>query len=401
MKLRSSEIFDNFAKIAQDNGLISKEAAEETNPRYDSKTLSDIEILYGIKPNGKSEKDIIDQAHPESVIIAPAYDRLNGLVENVKERHNIMVGIANKPPQAKLIGRKYAEEELLNELVRLGTLLDSKNQEDLMKLADGCAEKLTKNASIRDWAGALVPIAPLAAASGPVGWIGWGTAAGLIAAYLGATYLINNFGPQVDQGVYGNCERAKDELREIYREQQFSQESRDDLKPYIEKVVSLVSKVQLANKAIRDAKGQEAASEQVMNKLVENYKKTCFDLIAEIPKCTRMLQARIDDGGSETHTDIGAIGKKIFQVFSPDEIVDAVKALITLKQSLEKSLLALETHIDHGEEKAAQHVDSNPGLVSTIQKQINKINGNDTQKSPKEEPGEPNMVNYFKSLLGK
>lgn len=143
-----SEIFNTYAQIMLDQGLIS-EAEDQANPRYDSVTLSDIELLYGIKPNGDDDK-ILEKAHPEPVVIAPAYDRVNGLVENLQERHNIMCGIARKPNNALLTQHRYVEahNELLNEVIKVGFLLDSQNDEALTILADSCAERITKVAAL-------------------------------------------------------------------------------------------------------------------------------------------------------------------------------------------------------------------------------------------------------------
>jgi hypothetical protein len=146
-----SEIFEEYAKIALERGLI-KEAQNESkkpNPRYDSVDLEAMEMLYGIKPNDE-EDHIVEQAHPESVVVAPAYDRANGLVENLLERQDIMTGIALKPNDGKLVQRRYvvAHNDLVNELLKTAFMLDKKGQEDLMKLADNCSGRLNKEAEI-------------------------------------------------------------------------------------------------------------------------------------------------------------------------------------------------------------------------------------------------------------
>ncbi len=145
----STEIFDAYAKLAKDQGLITK-TAESNNPRYDSQDLSALEMLYGVKPNGKDEKHIMEQAHPDPMIIAPAYDRINGLVENELERQNMSVFIATKPTSGSLTGQRYvkAHQELTNEVIKLGFFLDKNNEEELMSLADSCTEVLTKEAFV-------------------------------------------------------------------------------------------------------------------------------------------------------------------------------------------------------------------------------------------------------------
>lgn len=178
-----SEIFNKYAAIALEQGLLS-EAVEEKS-RIGSDDISTIELLYGIKPNGKEEKNIIEQAHPESVVIAPAYDRLNGIVENEIERHNMIMQIMNKPHQAKLTQHKYAEQQLMNELVRIGFLMDNQDQHELTSLADSCTEGLQKKA-----------ILPL------IGAIAGGLA--LLGAYSNFAYL--------SQGIQNDCDNAIDAI---------------------------------------------------------------------------------------------------------------------------------------------------------------------------------------------
>ena len=104
--MRRSEIFESFIKIAQDKGLVSKDAPEKAikqlskTHRHDSLSAEDIAKLYGVKidqPKGMEyTRNIIEDAHPDSVIVSPAHDKLNGLVENNNERQNIILNIVNK-----------------------------------------------------------------------------------------------------------------------------------------------------------------------------------------------------------------------------------------------------------------------------------------------------------------
>lgn len=185
-----SEIFDNYVTIARERGLISE--AEET-ARVGSDDISTIELLYGVKPNGKDEKSIIEQAHPEPVIIAPSYDRLNGLVENEQERQNIIISIINKAPRAKLTQHRYAEtKELVEELIRIGFVMDNKNETELMALADSCTENLLHKQ-------AILPL--LAAIAGGLTLIG--------------TY--NNFA-YLSQGVGNDCDNAMEAISKFTQE---------------------------------------------------------------------------------------------------------------------------------------------------------------------------------------
>lgn len=155
----NSEIFASFVKIAQEKGLISSDESKkklERLPRADSLSVSDIEALYGVKPDAPKgmeyERNIMEDAHPNSVVIAPSYDKLNGLVENNNERQDILLHIVNKTPNGLSTQHKYAKQDLIMTLVRVANDLDNKNEEELRVLADTCLlqasekKKLTKTA---------------------------------------------------------------------------------------------------------------------------------------------------------------------------------------------------------------------------------------------------------------
>jgi hypothetical protein len=159
---RHSEIFDAYEKIAIESGLVSsdeelvKKAAEERKdspamkrykkspaPRAGSDDISTIEALYGVKCDNtvNYEHNIFENAHPNAVIIGPAYDRMNGLIENPNERQNFIINqIMNKTPNGNLTQHRYAKEELLMELIRVANDLDARGNESLRKLADHCIE---------------------------------------------------------------------------------------------------------------------------------------------------------------------------------------------------------------------------------------------------------------------
>jgi len=198
-----SEVFGEYARIALEKGLIKKDAqdaSKKPNPRYDSLDLEAIEMLYGIKPNEEDEKHIVERAHPEPVVVAPAYDRLNGLVENQLERQDIMTGIALKPNDGKLVQRRYvvAHDELLNELLKSAFLLDKKGEDELMKLADSCAGRLVKIA--------ILPVIPPAImlAIKITAWIAAATA-----TYSAVTNHLN-----LSQGVMIDCDELLEDIQE-------------------------------------------------------------------------------------------------------------------------------------------------------------------------------------------
>lgn len=159
----------------QEKGLIplSKTADPKPTPRYDSVDLEGINMLYGVKPNGE-EKTPIEKAHPEPCIIAPSYDRVNGLVENPQEAQEITINWILSDPHAKYTQHRYAQNELLQELITLGFFLDNAKEDELRVLADSCAEELDKTAA-----------APLAAL---VPFLGYGAVAAAVALPLIGVY---------------------------------------------------------------------------------------------------------------------------------------------------------------------------------------------------------------------
>lgn len=172
-----SDIFDEFAKIAQEKGIISNDSSEakkklEQNPRNDSLDISAIEALYGTKakpPKGMEyEFNIMEIAHPNSVVVSPSYDKLNGLVENEIERQNINMHIVHKTPDGLQTQRKYAEKQLVLSLVRLGNHLDNQGADDLRSLADFCLMQIGEKTLKKTAIGFLAPAVAIAAILGGV-----------------------------------------------------------------------------------------------------------------------------------------------------------------------------------------------------------------------------------------
>lgn len=163
MKSRPSEIFETYSKLMEEQAIPKtaqeKESKElkkyksDTHPRSGSDTTEIIEKLYHNKPDqikGMEYKtNIIEIAHPNPVVIAPSYDKLNGLVENENERHNIIRNILmNDPlPSGTIRFKKRAEQELAIELMKIANDMDNANQDELRILADECLMDLKKEAA--------------------------------------------------------------------------------------------------------------------------------------------------------------------------------------------------------------------------------------------------------------
>jgi len=153
MRMRDSEIFNNYIRLAEDAGLIGEDEFNKTadpndKTRYDRYSFSDLEALYGHKlgPNDKEGDSIVDVAHPETAVAVPAYDAMNSVVENLHQRNDIMTYVALKDPDGHLVQRRYvaAQQKLINSLVSVGFEMDSLEEAGLMSLADDCAGSIIK-----------------------------------------------------------------------------------------------------------------------------------------------------------------------------------------------------------------------------------------------------------------
>jgi hypothetical protein len=130
--MRHSDIFDRFVKVAQEKGIVSSKDLYEVKPK------SSDDMSY--------KNNIMEIAHPNSLVIAPAYDKINGLVENNIERQNILLHIVNKETNGLLTQHKYASDNLILSLVRVANDLDNRDQDELRSLADTCLMQLKKEA---------------------------------------------------------------------------------------------------------------------------------------------------------------------------------------------------------------------------------------------------------------
>jgi hypothetical protein len=149
-----SDIFESYARILNDKKIPKDESNSRTKDPGNANDL-------------KYENNIMEVAHPEPAIVFPAYDKLNGLVENNIERQNIMLHLINRKPTGQLFNTKNADQELLLTLVKIGNHLDAIDNVQLRTLADSCLEKI----SIKKQAIAPLAIAGLSAAVSLLGFI--------------------------------------------------------------------------------------------------------------------------------------------------------------------------------------------------------------------------------------
>jgi len=319
-----SDIFNEFAKIAIEKGLIKEaKVGDETNQRFDSLSNDDIKALYGIEPNGK-EEHILDQAHPESAYVSPAYDKMNGLVENLFERQDVMQWIATKPNDGKHTNERYvkASQDLTMALLNTAFMLDKTGDEELMKLADSCANRLTK-----------VGFAP---------WMAYVAVSGL--ASMG---IINNFGGMIDNGVLSNSDRTIKELKDLISDNELPGKEED-----IQNLISDIQHVKMLNEELRalniDSEDEAGLKSEIKEgeTLLKNYITKVRRLDRRIANMLSLAEVAGEQraGSSWMAENLGDFGislEKTWEVLWGNDIKDALVAMDTLRDSLSKSISSM------------------------------------------------------------
>lgn len=349
-----SEIFDEYARIATEQGLVkkAKDEPKKSNPRYDSLDLEAIEMLYGIKPNG-DEKHIVERAHPDSVVVAPAYDRVNGLVENLLERQDIMVGIARKPNDGKSVQRRYvvAHDELLNEVLKTAFLLDKKGENDLMKLADTCAARLSDDLVKTAWSwsdfGEALGVGGVAVGAGALtSWlgagaavalgltpVGWGVAAGTIAAAV----LINNFSDHIDQKVTENCNSAIDKLTRVLDDPAEAANNDSD----IHLMIADIRNTRDLGQTAKSLSAKTKSDIELGKSTLKEYFSAITALHKKIPTWIGLLNSVHESegalGGSYFGSGLVKVLERGLGAIISSDVEKAIKSLSTLDESLDAS----------------------------------------------------------------
>jgi hypothetical protein len=218
-----SEIFESFVKIAQAKGLTKTKKHEKLSP-------DEIAALHNVKPDSipelEYENNISEVAHPSMSVILPAHDKMNGLFENINERHNVMVHLLNKQPTGNYNNRKLAQNSLLSSLIKIANDLDNKDIESLRVLADDCIQDLQKQAL---FPAILAPAVPYA-----VGLAVVGAAAGLL--------YLKNHADFKSLGFEENSKRLLSELKDFASSGSFGRdEYKKEFKDQISKVFNDIS----------------------------------------------------------------------------------------------------------------------------------------------------------------
>jgi len=385
-----SEIFDSFVKIAQEKGMISNDSSEakkklEQTGRADSLDASAIEALYGVKPDAPKsmeyKKNIMEVAHPNSVVVSPSYDKLNGLVESEIERQNINLHIVHKTPDGLSTHRKYAEKELVLSLVRIGNDLDNKNQDELRVLADTCLEQVNQGQLKKEAIGPLAIVA-------------------IVAVALGAIYAHQHL-PNLDKGLQQNAERLKGELDDFLASSvswgvghEYDQELKQDVQGLKARLNAFMTAYDASQGAIRELEKPRDASElmqisqQPKTQTVLAAYKNLQSLIYNMSSFMDQVEANFSSTAYKTrHTkdkgfltslveDTHLVGGKTSLL--ADDFEDVVRAISPFKSSVAEILKMLKD-AKSIEEKASSD-------LIAAQSKANKDFGSEYQNVPYQVP---------------
>jgi hypothetical protein len=317
--MKKNEIFNNFIKIAEEKGLIShaktsKQILEETG-RADSRTMEEVTKLYDLKLDAPKDmqydNNISELAHPGSLVIAPSYDKLNGLVETNQERQNIIRHILNKTPSGQIFQQKYAQQLILS-LVKAANDLDNRNESELRSLADACLLQVSGKSIVKEGIGPLAIILP-------------------IAATLGAIYAKNHL-PFISDGFKADNEKLMKELDDLLNSNtdfgvgnQYSPEFLSmvsDLKARLEQFASLEESIEPilseleAPKTADELKGM--ATKQETQAVVSAYNNLHTAAINLSPYLEKVMQ----EFGSDFYKKRQVVDKGIFS-----DLIDKVPGL--------------------------------------------------------------------------
>lgn len=382
-----SEVFEEFVKIAQEkNSADSDRKKLENTRRHSSEEVKKLEELYNIKPEqlDGNYDNMVDRAHPETIVLSPAYDKPNGIIENLNERHSLIKEVIQKAPRGQHTNRRvHAHNELSLNLIRLGNDLDSSNKQELADLADACLNQMiTKKAWL-----AIIP------------WILGG---------LTATLTLEKQLPNVNKGLTTNTKALLSELNDLTSSNsnfgigtKYKREFIEIIKKIQAEIISFSKKYASEFEKfnffqIQDAK-QLLDEQDKLAETASSNKESLDDLFAATKNMIKFIDKVIDLFNKEQFIknqieDIGAITdtiesshviNNITGLFNPfDDVNDVKKALSTYKDSLDNILFTLNGTIEKSN-TAAQ----------SIEKLLNKYPNNDSDQKTNE--SNPNDISFM------
>ncbi|MCZ2224534.1 MAG: hypothetical protein LC122_12995 [Chitinophagales bacterium] len=318
-----NEIFNNFAKIAEDQGLLkTREDKIETKELYKLKPETAKDMDY--------ENNILEVAHKDSVFIADTYDPMHSLVENENERKKIITNIVMKNPSGTHSNKKYAETQLMLSLMKIANI-----SPEYEKVAKTCVSQLKKAASPLLLIGAATSILALVYAQQHLPKISQGllkdysSLVSEIDDVLGSSspYLFGKEYSSLVKQLLNNLKSKASELVSIYKEVDgFISEM---YKPKTgQELLTLANSPEAANANSAFEKFQELKNKYIaeFNSLIEDFKDESFKLrnISQKGKVTELAE-------SIPGWQFLSGGKGLIK----DDLDDIVESLQTFKKSLD------------------------------------------------------------------
>lgn len=320
-----SDIWNEFEKIAVEQGLIStaaeNEEREQEDPtkmpaRYDSLSDDAIRLLYGVEPESIFEKNktIIEIAHPETAIVGRAYDAMNAVIENPHERQDMMTYIALKMPNGHLTQRRYiaAKQDLVNSLVRSAFLLENREESDLVTLADSCTERLVKKEIVKEAFGPLAIVGIAAALLGGVYYLGWGatTAQNVYANSQKVLEILNSLSDKpYAAGIRADVSKLMQMAQQIYAvKDHLAQVQSVDMAINVSQVESYQAKVNAINTRI--------------NNYIEQLQKV-YQSIPDWVNKIKVVHSTTTDTSSDWWAKLTGLAKPFYDT-DDEELIDAL-----------------------------------------------------------------------------
>lgn len=349
----------------------SKELASYKNddyPRASTRSIKDIEKLYNVRHDCYDYKStIMESAHPDMLVLLPAYDKMNGLVENEMERQKINLNIMRKPVSGLEYRQKYAE--LVQALLKTANDMDFQNQTQLYKLADSTIEQLQKEAlglkDLERWFGDKTTDVEDVAGGATIGTIGGGLIGALLGGLPGALMgariggvaggvisAVAKTGPAA-RNVQQNAKVALEDLNDLVKDHPADvflstlATSLTHIQDTATTYSNLVSKMQAQTAApgSKSMSGQNADPEQVMQ-AGQQYIDEIHNLDAQI--ATFLANAQQGKYAPEESDLMGKI-KSPFRGLFGDSVHDAVEAMEQLKRVSEAAVAGIQ----HAKEQAS------------------------------------------------
>lgn len=332
------EIFEEYLKIQEQQGFITK--ADYASARRGSDNQKTIELLYGIK--SEPEK-ILEKAHPETAVVSPAHDKMNGIVETLQQRQNIMAQIALKTPTGENTMHRYvtAHERLIKELYKSASLLDEKNETKLAQKADKCLEKTA------------IPLLGL------IPWYIW-----TVAGSLGGLALLNRT-DNLSIGAMQDSQIALDELADLTEITGAANITQYITHLHNKSMQFNNAKSVVINKANIAGGIQDHAEEQ---KIINEYLALLADAETRLPNFIRFIESAQGDDlymENDSAAKIEYAARAVMSIKTDKE--DAVAALKALLESVKKERQYAMSFIENAKQTFAplvqQIAETNPQSI--------------------------------------